>query len=184
MIRREVIRLKRWASKHDREQNPFWFNPVNLSEQDVADLGKLFQGKELRLNDLEAAEQAGTIMLIARDTYRHPLGKGPIVGFLSMTITVLPDTNIGLVHQILTSPSTDGELRHFLIDSARSIASDSGVNDLRILESPTPSARRSGVSAIKSAERMDDLLPDSSAAVGMEDGPPTVRLGIPGRKKI
>ncbi|MCE9586320.1 hypothetical protein K8R04_03305 [Candidatus Uhrbacteria bacterium] len=65
------------------------------------------------------------------------------------------------------------------------IAMDGNGQAIKELLEPTPErrVRSSGISAVKTAERLDQLVPDDPKFNEADDGPPTKRLGIPVRNK-
>lgn len=175
-----IIRVKRWGSKTEREQFPDWLNPNHLSEQELSELSELHRGtSSLRAEDFVRADNAGTVMLMAKE---DDGSRVRVVGFLSMTVATLPLEQRAYINETRVEEN-HGEVCDKLFTSARAICADLKIR-MDCIELPRVQLvrrpLRSGISEIKRAERMESSFPDRREVD--EDGPSTTQLPIVARK--
>lgn len=169
----KIIRLKRYTSREDRLKHPDWRNPDHLSPTELEALASLDNSSVAGLSKrLNAMEKGGGEMLLA---YR---GEDKIVGAMVYTFVPTLQGMLCLVTQTMLKNGGPPETWDVLREALKRIANEHDITSIQTLTLDQPSnthrpsgVRRSGISAIKQAERMDEQLGEA-----VEDGPPTRKL--------
>ncbi len=181
-------RIKRWGSKSERVQNPYWLNPNQIEPIDLEHLSNLNESEDVSrmrkaIEELAAAD--GDMLLVRDSMNRAHSEHGRIVGFLTFAIVPVLDGRKLIVTEIRIGPDClDGEVRTLFQAELVDIASRNGIRHYdQLPRQPSGrNVRSSGFSAVKSAERFDQLFSDDPKIDDAGDGTPTRKLGIPGRK--
>jgi len=165
----KIVRIKRWASREDREQNLDWKSPFQLSPEEMADLSKLDGTSPPNYQvRLETMLMRGGDLIAAYSNSR-------IVG--SLTFAFVPTLH-GL-HCLVSETRYSEVGNHSVLAALREglhrVAEGRGTIKIHQLEYSRPAPRRSDISEIELVERLDrDDAHDDS------DGSPTKRLPIVG----
>jgi hypothetical protein len=173
----KIVRIKRYASYADRTNHPDWKNPDHLSDQELAEMGALVgMNRIVFRKQIDAMVKRGGEMLVA---YQEEGDASRVVGLMAYDFVSTLQGQMCLVTDMpLASgakPATHGAMREAL----QRFVSEGEATEIQMLERPR-SVRRSGISEISRADRMDGPYPPPAEDADTEDGPPTQKLGIAG----
>jgi hypothetical protein len=181
-------RIKRWGSRSERVQNPYWLNPNQIGLIDLEHLSRLNESEDVsRMRKaVEEFAAADGDMLLVRDSANQVHSEhSRIVGFLTFAIVPVLEGRKLIVTGVRIEPECRVDEVHTVLQAE--LADIAKRNDIRHFDQvPRPTSERrvrnSGYSAVKIVERFDDLVPDDPKIDDTADGTPTRRMGIPGRK--
>jgi hypothetical protein len=170
----QIVRLKRFSSKQERERHPDWRNPVQLTLEEISQLNDLCpRGPALRVEDFVNADKEGTVMLLAYEAER-------IIGFMSMTLATLLNRQRLYVNEIHIDHAHQTSAHAKLFEAVRALCEEISP-DIEIVVSHLPAPRkpiRSYIGELELAESIDRA--SDYPKVGEEqDGQPTRRMSVP-----